>query len=77
MEIVNHVSVYRLNIITHVFSIVFADREKRAGYSSSGDEPGQELTCVNGAAALKITSKISDDGEYVPTVGRWGSEWPS
>lgn len=62
-----------------------ADREKRPVNSSSGDESSlpknQDLSGLYGAvgAALKSTSlnNICDDGDYVPTVGRWGSEWPS
>jgi len=58
------------------------DREKKS-VNSSGDEPSlcqsQDLSGLYSAVnALKSTSiNISDNGDYVPTVGRWGSEWPS
>lgn len=68
-----------------VFLSFFADREKRPVNSGSGDESSlpknQDLSGLYGAAgtALKSTSlsNIYDDADYVPTVGRWGSEWPS
>lgn len=58
-----------------------SDREKRS--VNSGDELGP---CKNQAlfdasdiaTALKINDTSSgNNGGYVPTVGRWGSEWPS
>lgn len=65
------------------FCFVFSvDREKRS--VNSGDEPGLCKTQVLSdpsviAAAIKsITdTSVGNNGGYVPTVGRWGSEWPS
>lgn len=69
-----------LILFCRFFLPFFLDREKRS--VNSGDEPGlknQALFDPSGiAAALSITeSNISNNGGYVPTVGRWGSEWPS
>lgn len=72
------------NLIIHLFILCsLLDREKRTVNSGSGDEPilrkSQDLSGLYGAVgALKSTSSnICDNGDYVPTVGRWGSEWPS
>lgn len=56
------------------------DREKRP--VNSGDEPGlcknQVLSDPSAiAAAIKSITSVGNNGGYVPTVGRWGSEWPS
>lgn len=62
--------------------------ERENTFTNSGDEPG---LCNNGlpgrnslsdaaAASIRAISASvndNDDGGYVPTVGRWGSEWPS
>lgn len=55
------------------------EREKQTFIK--GDEPGlagkqgrSDLICAN---AISITSVERQDGAYVPTVGRWGNEWPS
>lgn len=47
-----------------------------------GDEPGlagkqgrSDLICAR--STVKIASVERQDGAYVPTVGRWGNEWPS
>lgn len=62
-----------------------SDREKKAG--SRGDEQNlcksQVLSVANGiviSAALESNlDNVSSDNNanYVPTVGRWGNEWPS
>lgn len=54
------------------------EREKPT--SIKGDEPGltgkvQGRNDLNGA--ISFTSVERQDGAYVPTVGRWGNEWPS
>lgn len=60
---------------------MFVDREKRS--VNSGDEPGLKNQVVSDpsgiTAALKSVtdSSIGNNGGYVPTVGRWGNEWPS
>lgn len=69
-------------IIKYDFVFIFLlDREKRP--VNSGDEPGlcknQVLSDPTGiAATIKLTDTcVGNNGGYVPTVGRWGSEWPS
>lgn len=66
------------------FLFIISDCEKRpvnSGSSSIGDEPGlcqnPGLTALNAAANIALNTNCNDDGEYVPTVGRWGAEWPS
>lgn len=56
------------------------EREKKS--TNSGDEPGL-CKKLQGQSSLyadagAISSLSNDcDGGYVPTVGRWGCEWPS
>lgn len=61
---------------------MFVDRKKtiNSGDETSGLNKNQVLSDPSAIAiALKtITdSNVSNNGGYVPTVGRWGSEWPS
>lgn len=56
------------------------EREKPT--TIKGDEPGltgkvQGRNDLNGTHAISLTSVERQDGAYVPTVGRWGNEWPS
>lgn len=73
------------DLCSNLFVAISLDREKRA--VNSGDEPNlcknQVLfsQCGIVVGATKSTAnRISSNGNnggYVPTVGRWGSEWPS
>lgn len=58
------------------------DREKRS--VNCGDEPGLKNQVLSDPSAIAAAlNSITDsktgnnNGGYVPTVGRWGSEWPS
>lgn len=56
--------------------------EREKSIPSKGDEPGltgkvQGRNELNGANTISFTSVERQDGAYVPTVGRWGNEWPS
>lgn len=74
---------YNLNLIV-LFNFQFSDRKKTT--INSGDEtPGLGKNQVlSDPSAIGIALKTITDsnagnsnGGYVPTVGRWGSEWPS
>lgn len=76
---------FLINQFVLVLFFQIADRAKRPINSGSGDESGlpknQDLSGLYGTVAAALTSSslnnISDNGDYVPTVGRWGNEWPS
>lgn len=55
------------------------EREKPT--SIKGDEPGLTGKVQVGrsdlSSTISFTSVERQDGAYVPTVGRWGNEWPS
>lgn len=56
--------------------------EREKSIPTKGDEPGltgkvQGRNDLNGANTISFTSVERQDGAYVPTVGRWGNEWPS
>ncbi|GAB0098580.1 hypothetical protein DMENIID0001_143320 [Sergentomyia squamirostris] len=60
------------------FSIGNLQRERETKATKRGDEPG--LTKLQDRSEVRPVSPVSSDrqdGGYVPTVGRWGSEWPS
>lgn len=71
---------YSFSLLNKLLFFLNLEREKKS--SISGDEPGlykdqgrNSLNCIAANAAL--LSYASEEDGYVPTVGRWGTEWPS